>query len=508
MSDKSLVRGLYYFDVAAALVFSIIVTGRLAIRDSAASPALIRDVAGLWVPLLAIVLLIGFRRWAYTRTPWVAVTFAALAFVALGAIYWRWNVLAFMVAMLSGAILLLAGLVLRTKRLSERLGRTDRFALIAMVGSVVLTVALAEAALRLGYGFFNEETQQLLRGADPSNFGVAHPYVGHLHTPNNTFVLSGRDFRAVHHVDGLGFRNEWPWPEQADIVTVGDSVTFGQCVEDEEAWPAVIRRSMSPGRLINLGLIGAGPQQYLRVFETFGVKLRPKLLLVGVFARNDFWDAGVFDRWLRSGAGGNYMVWRDFNRARPPSLSLRHPRESLEGLLRFRVLPAFRRSYLFVLLRGLRGGLEGEALAPPRTFRFANGRTLELHAEDFLSKMAAAAPDRGVFRLLVDSLQQLHSVASRQGTHVLMVLLPGKEEVYLPLLGVATPDPTGPLRSALDNAAIEYLDLAPGFRTRAAAGEQLFFEVDGHPNPAGQALIAQLVREHIRENAERYGLIE
>ena len=86
-----------------------------------------------------------------------------------------------------------------------------------------------------------------------------------------------------------------------------------------------------------------------------------------------------------------------------------------------------------------------------------------------------------------------------------MVLLPSKEEVYLPA-DREMPDLTGPLRLAFDRDAIEYLDLVPAFRERAAAGERLFFETDGHPNKSGYALIAKLVLQHIRENTNRYGL--
>jgi hypothetical protein len=64
------------------------------------------------------------------------------------------------------------------------------------------------------------------------------------------------------------------------------------------------------------------------------------------------------------------------------------------------------------------------------------------------------------------------------------------------------------LRAALDRLGIDYLDLAPGFRARAAAGERLFFEVDGHPNQAGYALTAELLQAHITEHAARYGLTE
>ncbi len=75
----------------------------------------------------------------------------------------------------------------------------------------------------------------------------------------------------------------------------------------------------------------------------------------------------------------------------------------------------------------------------------------------------------------------------------------------MPLAGESISDPTRPLRQAFDAAGIDYLDLAPAFRERASAGERLFLEVDSHPNPAGYALIGQLVTAHIKQNAA-YGL--
>jgi lysophospholipase L1-like esterase len=337
---------------------------------------------------------------------------------------------------------------------------------------------------------------------------VAHPYIGYLHTPNQAVVMTGRDFRAVHTTDGLGFRNAWPWPEQADIVAVGDSLTFGQCVQDDEAWPARVAQGLSPLRLINLGLIGGSPQQYLRLYETFGVKLRPKLLLVGVFARNDFWDADTFDRWLASGRGGNFMVWRAFGQ--PPALefSLSEPRGSLERLFKATVVPAVRRSYTFALVRALQGGVEGEASASARVYTFPGGGRVELFESDFLNKTSSARPGRRPFRIMVESLGAIQALASEHGTQVLTVLLPGKEEVHLPLLDGSTHDPTSALRAEMDKRGLEYVDLAPVFRAHAQGGEQLFYEVDGHPNPAGQALIARIVQEHVRAHAARYGLTD
>ena len=60
----------------------------------------------------------------------------------------------------------------------------------------------------------------------------------------------------------------------------------------------------------------------------------------------------------------------------------------------------------------------------------------------------------------------------------------------------------------MDQRGLEYVDLAPIFLAHAKAGEQLFYEVDGHPNPAGQSLIARVIEAHVRANAGRYGLAD
>ena len=77
----------------------------------------------------------------------------------------------------------------------------------------------------------------------------AHPYIGHLHTRNHTFVISGRGFRTTNNTDGHGFRNTWPWAG----VVVGDSFTFGHGVAYDEAWPAMLARKIPSPRVIISG---------------------------------------------------------------------------------------------------------------------------------------------------------------------------------------------------------------------------------------------------------------
>jgi lysophospholipase L1-like esterase len=374
-------------------------------------------------------------------------------------------------------------------------------------GSIVFAMALAEGILRLVPGLLSVELQQIVQ-ADPYNLGIAHPYIGYLHGPNKTFVIAGKDFRATNHTDGYGFRNIWPWPEKAEIVALGDSVTFGYGVEDAQAWPALVAKKLSHNRVINLGLIGSGAQQYLRVYETFGSRLHPKVLLVGFLVRNDFWDDDMFGQWLKSGARVNYMVWRDYGRPKSTSLSLKQPIGNLIRSLLWRGHVLASKSHFYNLLMYVQRYLRGWGPSKPTILRMHNGARLELAPADFADKTKYIRSGNPVFNISVEALRRLHSIARADGTSVLVILQPSKEEVYLPLMGETNvdADPGRPLRVKLGELGIPYLDLAPEFRNRAAKGEVLFFETDGHPNGRGYALIAELVITHLKQHAKEYVL--
>jgi hypothetical protein len=184
---------------------------------------------------------------------------------------------------------------------------------------------------------------------------------------------------------------------------------------------------------------------------------------------------------------------------------MRDPVRSLGGILRAHVYPVLRRSYLYNLLRAVRQGIDRRNAV---MFRFADGSQIQLFPGELASKAAQGQPGRREFQLVMDALRRLHAIATENGTKMLVVLQPAKEEVYLPLLGQEPPDPTSALRLALGRAGMGYLDLTPGFQERAAGGERLFFETDAHPSAAGDALIAELVAAHLRLYGNKYGLTE
>jgi lysophospholipase L1-like esterase len=365
--------------------------------------------------------------------------------------------------------------------------------IVVLIGaSIALALGAAEACLRLFPELLPEEAQLRLHWRsinEPASRG--HPYLGHMFPPNyeGRFERDGGNFSFTYTTDEHGFRNRAPWPPRAEIVVVGDSMAFGYGVEDDETWTALLEDRLPRARIVNLGLVGAAPQQYLRLYDAFGQELQPALVLFCLFPGNDLAEAELFDRWVQDGSKGNYYLRRFSENGGEERLDLR-------GLLE--------QSYLVNFLRDVRQHARSQLGG--RTITFADRGRLQLVPALYDNLDRRTDPDHPAFRMTLDAVEQTRALAEQNGSAFLVLLVPTKEEVYLPLLDQEPPPLTAPFAAQFDDLGIPYLDLTPGLRASARQGERLFFEVDGHPNAAGYRLMADLVLDHLRNNADRYDL--
>jgi lysophospholipase L1-like esterase len=362
---------------------------------------------------------------------------------------------------------------------------------VAVLGSALLVCLVgAELFFRLWPQFLSEEAalrlhwRELVEDARDQAWAVPDPHFGFLYRPNLSGRVSRHELDFSFTTDENGFRNPSPWPEHADIVVVGDSIAFGYGVDDEQAWVRLVADALPELEIINLGLVGAAPEQYLRVLEAFGLGLSPKLVLFVLFPANDLTDNDSFRRWLAAGTDVPYKEWR-ITGGREPA----HWRRLLEG------------SYLVTFLRGARRSLTSPVAA--RTIELPDGGRVQLVPG--LSNAAKARLGHPVFELVVDTIDEARAVSNRRGSDFLVLLMPAKEDVYLPVADEPAPPGTS-FKTALQERGIESLDLTPHFRAHARDFSPLFYEVDGHPNEEGYRLIARVVTEHLREHGRTYGL--
>jgi hypothetical protein len=132
------------------------------------------------------------------------------------------------------------------------------------------------------------------------------------------------------------------------------------------------------------------------------------------------------------------------------------------------------------------------------TMTFADG-AVRLVSTRYGDSADGAASGRADFMRVIDLLAELQAEVEADGARMIVVPVPTKEEVHLPLLGEPAHELTRPFEQALGQRGIEALDLLAALQDRVAAGEDLFFEIDLHPNAGGHAVIAEVVAQELRQ---------
>jgi len=165
--------------------------------------------------------------------------------------------------------------------------------LLLFLASLLLCLGALEAAIRLGLmplpayvlsdGWQRE--RWLRRDADEvtkHRIDRHHPVLGWTMLENLAGVpLNGRPVHS--NSAGMRGRREYPLEpgEPLRIVALGDSFTFGQCVGDEESFPARLEQRIAPGEVLNLAVHGYGHDQMLLRLREQGLAYRPDWILLG-----------------------------------------------------------------------------------------------------------------------------------------------------------------------------------------------------------------------------------
>jgi lysophospholipase L1-like esterase len=318
--------------------------------------------------------------------------------------------------------------------------------------------------------------------ANPIN-SLPNQELGYLWRPHVEARYRGFEFGFDYSTDAHGFRNPGPWPDRAEIVVLGDSEAFGFGVDDGEEWVRQLAQRMPGLDVVNLGLLGAAPQQFEKIYQAYGRPLRPDVVLVALFPSNAVTMAALFDQWEADGKPDRY----DLRRARGGAPADQDALTVLRDRLRD--------SYAVLALHhGLRSLFGVDGL---HTMTFADGGQVRLVEERYAGTAAAAARRDPSFTGVIDTLERLQAAIRADGAEMLVLPFPTKEEVHLPLLGLRAHELVPSFRRALEERGIPCLDLTPALQREAAAGRNLFLEVDLHPNAEGEAVIAGLVSDYL-----------
>ncbi|MEW6348976.1 MAG: SGNH/GDSL hydrolase family protein [Thermodesulfobacteriota bacterium] len=301
---------------------------------------------------------------------------------------------------------------------------------------------------------------------------LAHDY--------NGFRLSSRGFKDAE----FSLRKE---ESVFRILGIGDSFTFGSVPYPDCVLTLLRHRLTTQGRyeVINMGICGNGPKEYLSLLAAEGLELSPDLVLVLFFVGNDFANAG-HGRSLCSYSYGCTMAKYLFTVYRRQ-----------EGLPTFAPGEVYRDDEP---LPDYDQFLRMETSASLIFIRAKNWRHHFDSAVHYLAEMNRTCNTNGA-KLLTVIIPDRVQVEPGLQAEVIKALREGRwpDNGRWPTLTKGDMDFRGPnklLAAELDRQKIRCVDLTDEFE-KASAHRKLFRANDSHWNIEGNRLAAELVFRHL-----------
>jgi hypothetical protein len=327
----------------------------------------------------------------------------------------------------------------------------------------------------------------------------------------NIVPLSPDQNQVIAHIhmvtDTNGFRNPPPEKPTYDIVALGDSFTRASGVATP--WSEKLAE-YTGSDVLNLGDVGFGPQDELKVLRQYGLKKQPQWVILAYFEGNDLYDAASYEQ-------ANPFILFRFGR--------------------------------YILSRSVEAWQErmssGPAAAAIPTYRYPimmtiNHKELEMvFFSSYISWLSLSEEEISAsqnYRLVSEIILQMQKLSEATGAHFLLVYVPCKSHVYLPYVNdpetiekvfsdvprleldvegfiqftdeKATPELTS---QHMDDQAqlwadfaaehdMHYLDLTPTFQEEAGTGAELYYPFDTHWNQLGHDLAAETIHQYLKES--------
>lgn len=169
--------------------------------------------------------------------------------------------------------------------------------LVLVLLPVVVFLALGEIVLRVYL------TQRIFYDVEMSRYAQLlkqesqNPRMGHEHRPNESARLMGVDVE----INSVGLRDEEPRPvaDRHRIVFLGDSLTFGWGVAEEETFATRLEESLSvqtPTEVLNFGIGNYNTTQEVELFLEKGLAYEPDQVVLFYFI-NDAEPVPRKSRW-------------------------------------------------------------------------------------------------------------------------------------------------------------------------------------------------------------------
>lgn len=338
----------------------------------------------------------------------------------------------------------------------------------------------------------NQQTRWVHEDYDQTvttNSAGFHDYEHAIWKPRNVYrvIVVGDSF-----IEGLSAPIEWGFTQQLEQL-------LQHAVRDQRV------------EVINLGVGGIGPAQYLRILETKGMAYHPDVVIMSVFPDNDFWDS-----YEPLSAAPSKV----FYRIQPDGSMQYVPAEA--SLVTVKARLWLRKSAFLALLRtglsftpieswmGRLGMLQAPGVATERSLRWSEwGVYIADHPD----------PWAEAYRTTLQAIKSSHGLAVKSGAQFTIMLIGSVAMVEdrwdealkdYPEAKSLRLDFEGPFTAITElgrHAGFGIINLVEPFRGDfRGTNKSRSWPHDGHWNPAGNQLAAEVVSRHLITHREQYRL--
>jgi lysophospholipase L1-like esterase len=319
---------------------------------------------------------------------------------------------------------------------------------------------------------------------EPPDLYIADKATGYRHRPGYLgFLTNVVEYNTRVEINELGLRgppvrNE---PDGARIVMLGDSMVFGQGVEADQSIAGRLQARLNEHALrvevLNAGVRGYGTIHEAAWLRSYGARLAPKVVVLGVFLGNDLQD--------------NATPMQD-------SVSMLVPPQRWHTpVTRY----FFTHSHLYRTLRAVWLNLTLRARAEQMAYLGAN----------YGDANAAKAE-----RVTAQALDEIIKVTRETNAELLAILIPDGLQVEPahagefdeirrsnPELHLDLTHPNRVFAKLLSERDIPTVDLTPAFKAQVKQAAPLYLPIDGHLNASGHQFAADLLGPRIEAMLQR-----
>lgn len=339
---------------------------------------------------------------------------------------------------------------------------------------------------------------------------VYNKLVGNLEPDLGYKILPGIDAELGDHPDyafrvktdplifeNIGFRDDG-LDKEIYAIAIGDSFTWGYGVNNDEIWTEVME-DMLDKDIVNLGMPAFSIMQYAIMLKKYGLRFKPKVILIGFFTGNDYSDHSNFQEWKNAKTDINFYSY--FSEKEKLKNKLKHERKQKK--FRHRLSKALQnKSALYRFLRKTK--IKAIIKARKNTIATKEG-TIRFEPDLLLRNADESQKDNFIKDLATveRTLGKIKDVCLENSIDLYVVIIPTKEEVYCDYISNMLAFNEEEKDKMLDHYSaikeicryndIKFIDLLPELRKNANLGKKLYFTHDGHWNKDGNSLVASII---------------